>query len=76
MTFGQKLQEQVSIAVADPVHATATARALVEQMASWPVTTQVPLTRVAQMIGGLSCEMPANVRSLVATDTVRLVDAA
>ena len=40
------------------------------------LTELLPLTRVAQLIAGLACEIPANVRRLVATDTVRLVDQA
>jgi hypothetical protein len=76
MTFAEKLQEQVSIAMTDPVHAVGEARALIEQMANWPLSTQVPLSRVAQMIGGLMAEKPANVRRVIATDSVRLMDAA
>lgn len=76
MNFAQKLTEQVQIAQADPEHAVAQTRSLLNQFADWPLSTMVPLTRVAQLIAGLACELPANVRRLVATDTVRLVDQA
>jgi hypothetical protein len=77
ITFRDKLRELVLAADVDPIQAEAlheTATAYLEQFNDWPLTTQVPLSRVVEVVSALLLEPNVNVRRVRATDSLPLRD--
>jgi hypothetical protein len=77
LTFRDKLRELVLAADLDTSQALAleeTASAYLEQFNDWPITTQVPLSRVVEVVAALMLEPNVNVRRIRATDGVQMRD--
>lgn len=76
-TFHDKLVELIAIADADQAIGDSIrqkAEAFLDQSAGWPITTQVPLLRVAELLAGFTVKQAPNVRHIVASDALRVGD--
>ena len=64
----------VELAQLPPDVVRASAEGFIAQAADWPVTTQIPLVRLAEVVAAMMLEADPHVRRLRVSDAVKLRD--